>query len=110
VGKYPHQIEIPIPSGGLGTGQQDMNEFCRSRGNQFASCGIGKLWRKPDRDAVRYCFKNADDAEKMPMMLMRSRRPTAASAWHCLPKSREHRRSAGAGLGISAGPEPIKNQ
>jgi hypothetical protein len=81
--EYPHQIEIPIPSGGLGTGQHDMNEFCRSRGIQFATCGIGRLWRKPDRDAVRYCFRVADDAEEFQAMYggERVELPPAPSIW-----------------------------
>jgi hypothetical protein len=66
--EYPHQIEIPIPFGGLGTGQHDMNEFCRSRGIQFATFGVGRLWHKPDREAVRYCFRVADDAEQFQAM------------------------------------------
>jgi hypothetical protein len=65
--EYPHQIEIPIPSGGLKQ-QHDMHEFCRSRGIQYTTRGIGKLRRIEERDAVRYCFRVADDAEEFQAM------------------------------------------
>jgi hypothetical protein len=58
--EYPHQIEMPIPSDAdLAIRQHDMREFCRSRGIQYATRGIGKLRRIEERYAVRYCFKNA---------------------------------------------------
>jgi hypothetical protein len=60
---YLHQIEIPIPSGGLGTRLHDMYAFCQERVFEFATRGIGKLRRLEERDAVRYCFRNAGDAE-----------------------------------------------
>jgi hypothetical protein len=67
--EYPHQIEIPIPSGmAWAPGPHDMHEFCRSRGIQYATRGIGKLRREQERDAVRYCFRVADDAEEFQAM------------------------------------------
>jgi len=60
--EYPRQIEISIPSGGLGTRLNDHHEFCRSRRLRYATRGIGKVRRIEERDAVRYCFKNACDA------------------------------------------------
>jgi hypothetical protein len=66
--EYPHQVEIAIPSGGLGTRQNDMHAFCRARGIQFATRGIGKLRREREADAVRYCFRHAGDAEEFQAM------------------------------------------
>jgi hypothetical protein len=67
--EYPHQVEIPIPSGVAWVpGLHDMHEFCRSRGIQYATRGIGKLRRIEERDAVRYCFRVADDAEEFQAM------------------------------------------
>jgi hypothetical protein len=66
--EYPHQVEIAIPSGGLGTRQNEMHAFCHARGIQFATRGIGKLRREREADAVRYCFRYADDAEEFQAM------------------------------------------
>jgi hypothetical protein len=65
--EYPHQIEIPIPSGRLKQ-QNEHHEFCRSRGSHYATRGIGKLRRLEERDAVRYCFRPGDDAEEFQAM------------------------------------------
>jgi len=65
--EYPHQVEIAIPSGGLGTRQNDMHAFCREHGLQFATRGIGKSSGDPEADAVRYCFRHAGDAEAFHM-------------------------------------------
>jgi hypothetical protein len=56
--EYPHQIELPIPEGGL-KNIYEVEAFCREHGFEFATRGIGKLRRIDERDAVRYCFKNA---------------------------------------------------
>jgi hypothetical protein len=59
---FPFQVEMPIPPGGLKQ-QNEHREFCRQRGFEFATRGIGKLRRIEERDAVRYCFRPAADAE-----------------------------------------------
>jgi hypothetical protein len=65
--EYPHQIEIPIASVDLKQ-QHEHHEFCRSRGIHYATRGVGKLRRIEERDAVRYCFRVADDAEEFQAM------------------------------------------
>jgi hypothetical protein len=49
---YPHQVEIAIPEGGLGTRLSAMDEFCRGLSNM-----------RYRRDGVRFCFKTPDMAE-----------------------------------------------
>ena len=66
--EYPHQVEIAIPAGGLGDKQTVMRTFCRERGIQFATCGIEELGRECGANAVRYCFRVADDAEEFQAM------------------------------------------
>ena len=87
--EYPHQIEIPIPSGAAwAPGLHDMHEFCRSRGIQYATRGLGKLRRIEARDVVRYCFRVADDAEEFQAMyggqrvVLPFKKPPASSIGH----------------------------
>jgi hypothetical protein len=42
--------------------------FADRRGSKYATRGIGKLRRIEERDAVRYCFRVADDAEEFQAM------------------------------------------
>jgi hypothetical protein len=58
---YPHQVEIAIPEGGLGTRLSAMDEFCR--GADFRTCGMGAKRLRTGRDGVRFCFKTPDMAE-----------------------------------------------
>jgi len=84
----PPQVEMPIAPGGPRQ-QNEHHEFCRQRGFEFATRGIGKLRRIEERDAVRYCFRPAADAEAFQAAYV-------ASAWRCLPRRRRlHRSDAG---------------
>jgi hypothetical protein len=59
---YPHhQVEIAIPSGGLGTLLNAMHDFCR--GADFRTRGIGLKGLETGRDGVRFCFKAPGPAE-----------------------------------------------
>jgi hypothetical protein len=58
---YPHQVEIAIPEGGLGTRLNAMHEFCH--GADFRTCGIGAKRLRTGRDGVRFCFKTPELAE-----------------------------------------------
>jgi len=60
--EYPHQIEIPIPEGGL-TNIYEIDAFCRECGFNYAKRGIGKLRRQRGSDATRYCFTDPAHAE-----------------------------------------------
>jgi hypothetical protein len=42
---YPHQVEIEIPRGGLGTRYDAMDRFCRAGGYAHATRGIGNKLR-----------------------------------------------------------------
>jgi hypothetical protein len=58
---YPHQVEIAIPEGGLGTRLNAMHDFCR--GADFKTRGIGLKRLETGRDGVRFCFKAPELAD-----------------------------------------------
>jgi hypothetical protein len=60
---FPHQVEIDIPEGGLGKRLGAMDAYCRARGFDHATRGVGHVLADRQRDGVRWCFTDPAHAE-----------------------------------------------
>lgn len=60
--KFPHQVELPIPSGGFGMLLDDMNGFCGEQRLKVAP--RKRMLRRDDFYFVRLCFAEPTDAER----------------------------------------------
>ena len=58
---YPHHVDMIVPLGGLGKRLDAMYEFHARQGIK-AQRGHGR--RENDRDIIRWCFADAEIAEK----------------------------------------------
>jgi hypothetical protein len=58
---YPHQVEIKVLAGGLGTRLNAMHDACR--GVDYQTRGIGKKHVETGVDGERFCFKTAAQAD-----------------------------------------------
>ena len=57
---FPHVVEMAMPLGGFGAKLDSIHGFHRDRG---LTPYPGRWQRREDRDFVRWCFRDREDAE-----------------------------------------------
>ena len=62
--RFPHKVDIPVPSDGLGALLNDMLSWCREHAGEWAQHGHSEAGEpgQPRTDYARFYFQREEDA------------------------------------------------